>query len=895
MVIIKRLIFISLLLLAAFAAAQRLPQDVIPQNYNLTFTPDLAAATFTGDEIIQVNIQKPTSSITLNSAEIQFQKVTITQGANSQEARVTPDAQKEQASLTVGLQLTQGPATIHIQYSGILNDKLRGFYLAKTKVRRYATTQFEATDARRAFPSFDEPAFKATFDITLIIDKGDTAISNGRIVADTPGPAEAKHTLKFSTTPKMSTYLVAMAVGDFQCNEGEADSIPIRVCGTPDKKPLGQVALRYAQEILKYYNQYYGIKYPYGKLDVLGVPDFEAGAMENTAAIFYRESLLFIDDKNSSIESHAAVFLVLAHEMSHQWFGDLVTMKWWDNIWLNEGFANWMEKKPMQALHPEWGAMLEAVKDTNNALQVDSLRNTHPIRAKAETPDEINELFDSISYDKGAAVLRMIESYVSPAVFQRGVNTYLRKFQYGNATAEDFWTAMTLASGRPVDRIMPTFVNLPGEPLIKVKAECVTPKAQTTTTTGRKKKRRRTVVQPHPKTEITISQQRFFIDGSADTSNQLWSIPVCLKTDENKTFCQLVQERQQVVPAVGCSNWVFTNANAVGYYRTEYDPELLRKLGAVSLTGLTTAERMALIQDEAALVSAGREKIGSLLDLIGSLSSDQERAVMESYSPSLENTDNYLLTSADRETYHTWLRALFRPMLGKLGWTAAAGESDDTHTLRADVIEILGKIAQDTDTIRESTRLARQYLQDPNSLDPTLAQSILQVAARAGDAALLDEYLAGMRRMTSPEQYYNVGEALAEFQGPLLVERVLQLAVSPEMRNQDAPHLIAAELANPANQSPAWQWITAHWTDVEKKITMSSGGEIVGATRSFCDAGRRDQVQQFFNEHKVPSAERVLKQATEQINACISFRERQQPNLGVWLAQHSSNAVAGQK
>src|SRR5215467_5074887 len=490
MVIIRRFIFGSFLLIATFAAAQRLPQDVIPQNYNLTFTPDLAAATFTGDEVIQVNIQKPTASITLNAAEIQFQKATITQGANSQDARVTLDGQKEQANLNLGSQLAPGPASIHIQYTGILNDKLRGFYLAKTKVRRYATTQFESTDARRAFPSFDEPAFKATFDITLVIDKGDTAISNGRIVSDTSGPGEGKHTLKFSTTPKMSTYLVAMAVGDFQCNEGEAESIPVRVCGTPDKKPLGEVAVRYAQELLKYYNQYNGIKYPYGKLDVLGVPDFEAGAMENTAAIFYRESLLFIEDKNSSVESHAQVFLVLAHEMAHQWFGDLVTMKWWDNIWLNEGFANWMEKKPMQALHPEWNAVLEAVKDTNGALQIDSLRNTHPIRAKAETPDEINELFDSISYDKGAAVLRMIESYVSPEVFQRGVNTYLRKFQYGNATAEDFWATVSQASGRPVDRIMPTFVNLPGEPLIRVKTDCMTPKATTTTTGGRKRRRR---------------------------------------------------------------------------------------------------------------------------------------------------------------------------------------------------------------------------------------------------------------------------------------------------------------------------------------------------------------------------------------------------------------------
>ena len=891
MVILRKFIFISLLAAACIASAQRLPAGVTPEHYALTFTPDLAAATFSGEESIQVNIQKPTTSITLNSAEIEFQKAQVTQGSASQEARVNLNAEKQQATLTVGTQLTLGAATIHIQFTGILNDKLRGFYLAKTKVRRYATTQFESTDARRAFPSFDEPALKATFEITLVVDNGDTAISNGRIISDTPGPAQGKHTLKFSTTPRMSTYLVAMAVGDFQCNEGEADSIPIRVCGTPDKKPLGEVGLRYAEEILKFYNQYYGIKYPYGKLDVVGVPDFEAGAMENTAAIFYRESLLFIDDKNSSVESHEAVFLVLAHEMAHQWFGDLVTMKWWDNIWLNEGFANWMEKKPMQALHPEWNAGLEAVKDSDGALWTDSMRNTHAIRARAETPEEINELFDSISYDKGAAVMRMVESYISPDVFRRGVNAYLRKFQYSNATAEDFWTTMTEASGRPVDKIMPTFVNQPGEPLVKVKAECETPKAVKASS---KSKRRRRPVQPHPKTEITLSQQRFLMDGSSD-NNQLWVIPVCIKTDDNKPFCQLLGSRQQVVPVVGCSTWVFTNANAVGYYRTQYGTDELKKIDDAVMTGLGTAERMSLINDEGALIAAGKEKVGSLLDLITALSSDPERAVVESYAQDLDAIDRYLVTANDRESYHAWLRTAFRPLLAKVGWTPAAGESDETHRLRADVVDILGRLAQDPDTIREATRLARQYLKDPNSVDPTLAGGILNVAARNGDIALLNEYLEGMRHMTAPEQYYNVGQALAEFRGQEAAERVLQLSVSPDVRNQDAPHLIAAVMRNPANQEFAWQWTKTHWDDVQKKITMSSGGDIVFSTASFCDAGKRDDVAHFFSDHKVPSAERALKQVSEQINACISYRERQTNNLSAWLGQHAGAAVAGQQ
>jgi aminopeptidase N len=322
---------------------------------------------------------------------------------------------------------------------------------------------------------------------------------------------------------------------------------------------------------------------------------------------------------------------------------------------------------------------------------------------------------------------------------------------------------------------------------------------------------------------------------------------------------------------------------------------MLKKLGDAAMTGLSTAERMSLINDEAALVRAGKEKIGSLMDLIGALSSDQERAVMASYRPALGSIDDYLVTDADREAYHSWLRAMFRPMLARLGWTPAAGESDDKHTLRADLVEILGKTAQDPETIKEATRLARQYLQDPNSIDPTLAQSILEIAARAGDSALLDEYLTGLRRMKSPEQYYNVSESLSEFRGTQLVERVLDLAVSPEVRTQDTARLISQVLANPANQTDAWQWVRSHWPEVEKKITMSSGADIVAAARHFCDATRRDEVQQFFSEHRVPSAERVLKQATERINACISYREKQQANLSTWLGQHASAAATGQQ
>src|SRR5438067_4562595 len=339
--------FIFSLLVALPASAQRLPATVAPEHYDLTFTVDLEHAKFDGTETIRVQVAEPTRTIVLNALEIQFHEATV----GAQKATVTLDAKNETATLTVPQPIAKGSADIHIRFTGILNDKLRGFYLSKGAARNYAVTQFESTDARRAFPSFDEPAFKATFGITLVVDAGDTAISNAAVVSDTP-VAGGKHAVRFATTKKMSTYLVAMLVGDFKCIDGGADGIPIRVCSTPGMENLGRFALASAEATVKFYDNYFGIKYPFGKLDLIGIPDFEAGAMENAGAITFRETALLLDDKTASVERQKGVASTIAHEIAHMWFGDLVTMAWWDDIWLNEGFATFMTRKPLEAWHP---------------------------------------------------------------------------------------------------------------------------------------------------------------------------------------------------------------------------------------------------------------------------------------------------------------------------------------------------------------------------------------------------------------------------------------------------------------------------------------------------------------------------------------------------------------
>jgi aminopeptidase N len=869
----KIAVLLSFLLLSCFAVAQRLPEVAAPDNYRLTFTPDFNKDNFAGDETIEVRVLKPTSTITLNAVDIGFKETTITSGGKQQPARVTLDKDKQMATLAVANELPAGGASIHIVFTGVLNDELRGFYLGKTNGRKYAVTQLEATDARRAFPSFDEPAYKATFDITAVVDKGDVAISNAPVLSDTPGPDEGKHTVKFATSSKMSSYLVALAVGDFESIEGTADGIPIRVWATPGKKEMGKFALAAAEQCMKYYDQYFGIKYPFKKLDLIGLPDFAAGAMENTGAITFRDVLLLLDDRQAPTSAKKAVAEVVAHEMAHMWFGDLVTMAWWDDIWLNEGFATWMSSKPIEAWKPEWNVNLDDVRDTGDALDLDSLQNTRPIHQSADTPAQIQELFDGIAYTKTAAVLRMLESYLGEEKFRAGVNAYLQNHSYGNATQSDFWSALASASNQPVDRIMPTFVDQPGAPMLSVASRC-----------------------DGDSTKVTLTQHRYYYDKSRldGPSTELWRVPLFVKSAQGGDSSELLTAVQQTFALPQCSRWVFANGNANGYYRIKYDSATFEEMTRDAEKNFTPAERIVLVRDAWAAVRAGQQPIGDFLHLADSLASERNSVVVRQIYRQLDYIGEYLVSDSDRAQYQAWVRSLLTPVLKEVGWQPAPGEDENRKALRAYVIYTLGYTGRDPEVLSKARELTVEALENSSAVDPSLSDAVFRLAAVNGDAGLYDRIAGHLKSVNGgPQQYYRYLFTLARFSDPVLLQRTLQYALTQEVRSQDSLILISSVMRNPAGEQLAWDFVQSHWQQINKVMGGYNTGGLVETTGAFCDSRLRNDVRTFFIQHPVPDAERSFRQAQENAGYCIDLKTSQSPALASWLGQHGSTSGAG--
>jgi aminopeptidase N len=849
----------AVLALSSVASAQRLPETVIPTHYRLWFAPDFVTDTFRGTASIDVRLTQETSTFTLHAAELSFSAASVSYAGGRQTARATFDAETEMVTLTVFDAVPTGQATIDIVFTGTLNDQLHGFYLSRSNGRKYAVTQLEATDARRAFPCFDEPAFKATFDITLMVDDADVAISNGRLRTDTPGPEPGKHTLAFDRTPKMSSYLVAMLVGDFVCRDGGVDNTPIRVCATPDKLALTGFALEAAEQSLSFFNEYFGIAYPFGKMDIIGVPDFAAGAMENVGAITFRESSLLADPARASVGTLRGIASTVSHEVAHQWFGNLVTMRWWDDIWLNEGFATWLAGKPIERWKPEWNESIADVSETIRALASDSLRTTRAIRTRVDTTDQINEVFDAIAYEKTAAVLRMIERYVGEEPFRRAVSAYLRKFSYGNATGEDFWNEVTRITGKPIDRIMASFVTQLGPPLVTVTARCL-----------------------DSSTELQIDQSGF-PGVQATPATTTWTFPVCPETGRvGDPACLLISESRSTMSIPGCPGTPFLNTDSVGYFRSEYDPAAIRAFGD-QVDGLSIAERLGLLGDEWAMVRAGRHDIGVYLDLTAAFATVESAAVVSEIASRLAFVSANLVRPADQEGFRAWIREHFGPVLEALGIPGGPGDDDDRQRRRATLIRLVGVTGGSAPVQTRARELSLAYLSDPSSVSGTLAPTILQVAAAGGDASLYGLYMGRLAQLgANPEEYYRFFGSLAFFPDQALGDRTLAFALSPDVRSQDTAALLGGLLGG--KRDSTWAFIKTNWAALTHKLDGFQGlPRIVGSLGNACTAQAAGDVQAFFAEYPVPRARRALSRALERIESCAAIATRQSPALSTWL------------
>jgi len=857
---------LAVVLVAAWsivAPALRLSPTTIPEHYDIHLTPDFVTDTFAGRVGVNVRLSEQSRAITLHAAEIDFHEVTIAAGGTTQVASVTLDPVSETATLTVPQPIPAGAAAIAMRYTGRLNDQLRGFYLSRANNRDYAITQLEATDARRAFPSFDEPAMKATFAVTATIDTKDTAISNGRLISDTPGPGADKHTLTFATTKRMSPYLVALAVGDWTCVTGGADGIPIRVCGTPNHKDEFGFALESTEFALRYFNRYFSIAYPFEKLDIVAVPDFSAGAMENTGAIFVREQVLALPKDGGTLARRKQTAQYIAHEVAHQWFGDLVTMAWWDDIWLNEGFATWMEYRPMQESHPEWHGALDEVRDTQRAMALDALRTTRPVRTAVETPDQINQVFDAIAYQKTAAIIRMVEGYAGAAGYRDGINAYLKKFAFANATGEGFWTTLAAATRKPVDRVLASFITQRSMPIVMAEMRCV-----------------------GGNTELVLSQRPI---ADAVPASTLWDIPICYKRERNgkvqPAACALLSARTQTAKLDGCSAWVFANVDSRGYYRTSYEGRNLRALGEAARTGqLTPLEQTTLLEDLWALVPLGEQSLAEYLALSSQLVKSRLSPAIATALSRINHISEWVVEEPQRPAFQRWVRETVRPLMARLGWTPEPREPEDIQTLRSAVIFTMGNAGRDLDVLREARRLARLHVTGAARLHPSIVDTTLRLGAIEGDVELYEQYLARIAGARSSEEMQYLG-ALAFFADPNLVKRTLAHATSPDIRAQDAPTLIRQLMQRPSASAATWEHLKTNWDTVVRSFGIFQGiPAVVGSVQHLCDMRSRDDIARFFGTHPVAGTDRTLQQSLENIERCAATKSAQAKNLAAFLA-----------
>jgi puromycin-sensitive aminopeptidase len=818
---------------------------VLPSHYSIHLAPDLESATFTGRLSVDVDVRSATNTIVLNAIELTITKATVIAEGAEQVAAVALDERLERATLTLTDAVDEGPAVVDIEFIGILNDKLRGFYRSTFvdqtgQTRTIATTQFESTNARRAFPCWDEPDIKATFGVTLTHDTDLMAISSGPEIATVSLPG-GRTTTTFGTTMVMSTYLLAFVIGPLEATE------PVDVAGTPLRvvHPLGKghlagFALEAGAFALRHFTDYFAIGYPGEKLDLVALPDFAFGAMENLGCVTFREALLILDEDVTTQPEQQRAADVINHEIAHMWFGDLVTMKWWNGIWLKEAFATFCEMHATNAWKPEWKRWDDFGLSRTDAFDTDSLSATRPIEYEVVSPDDAEAMYDVLTYEKGAAVVRMLEQYLGEEPFRDGIRAYLAQHAYGNTETTDLWDALESSTGQPARQIMDSWIFQGGYPLIDIELE--TPSA------------------------VKLSQRRF---GYGDVDPRRWSVPVVLVFGSAGTRNRLpvLLDGESVTVDLGTEpDWVVANADASGFYRVRPSMDLAARLQA-NLQQLSAVERYGLIDDAWALVLADQVDPQRSLDLaMVAADTETDLAVWRRIVGVVRSIDRHL--TGDAQAIHR-ARSLtmFNAALDRLGRLPALGESDHHTERRAVLFGAAGTIGDP-----EAIALARELIDAPQDAARTAAA--IRVIATNGNADDFAAFVDRYDKADTPQEQRRFMFALAAFPGETETAKLLDLIEAGRVRSQDGAHVLAQALANNDASAVVWDYIASNWDAITERYPDNAIPRMLEGCQAVADPDVAGRIDRFFETHTVPQAGQTLFQHLERMRVTVNLRRR---------------------
>jgi alanyl aminopeptidase len=849
----------------------RLPGHVRPVHYELEITPRFDLDRFLGRVGIRVEITRPVRTIWLHGRNLEVTDATVSTDAGTFPATWEQRTRDGVAALQLEEPVGPGSARIDLRFASDVARDLRGFYRVDVADDAYGFTQFEPISARRAFPCFDEPAFKTPFDLSVVLTDPQLEAVAGMPVAETKSSGGTR-TVRFATTPPLPTYLLAWAVGPLD----RLQAPPLPATGPRQRAvPFGGVAtrgrapeLRYALErtppLLTDLEAYFGIPYPYPKLDVIAVPDFGAGAMENAGAITFREYLLLIDASTAPERQRRLFSYIMAHELAHQWFGNLVTMAWWDDLWLNEAFATWLGFGSVGRVEPEQGADVILLEQVLAAMAADSLASARSIRQPITSNHDIRNAFDAITYSKGAGVLAMFERWLGPETFRDGIRRYLSAHADGSARTEDLLAALSQASGRDVAAPFQTFLTQPGVPLVEVTTRCA-----------------------GDGPALSLRQSRYRPVGSHADAGALWQIPVCARYAAGGAVgesCTLLSGREGRLPLQGdaCPEWVMPNAEAAGYYRFTQPADDAAKLLDRGRDALSTRERVAVAHSLAAALHADLRGAAQVYSALGPLARDPQRAVAIAPMGLLRTGIEQLADEDTRGAAAGFARRLYRPQFERLGWDSAPGESGDERLLRQEVIQFLTHVAPDPAVRAEAARRGRLYAgidgaPDEAALEPELVESALAAAVQEGGAPVWEILLAQLLESDDARVRGERLTALGQVDDPELVARAQRLALDPVLRVNESLTTLWYLSERPAARASTWRFVEENWDALVARVGSGRAGQLPGLAAGFCDTARAEQVADFMAPRiqKTEGGPRNLAGALEQIRLCAALVEAQ--------------------